>query len=66
VGYGWCGSAALQGNTVDWTVTGNLTVRNAFLRYIDQGRAYWRWLPYFQQTQRGKVCADYRGAAAGR
>jgi hypothetical protein len=56
----------VQGNTVDWTVTGNLTVRNAFLRYIDQGRAYWHWLPYFQQTQRGKVCADYRGAAAGR
>lgn len=62
----WLRPDAVQGNTVDWTVTGNLTVRNAFLRYLDQGGTYWRWLPYFQQTQRGKVCADYRGAAAGR
>jgi hypothetical protein len=57
-----------QGNTEDWTVTSNATLKASYLKFIDNGTAAgsanWHWLPWFQRAQAAATCATYRAADA--
>lgn len=51
-----------QGNTVDWSVTLNPTVRTAFFNFLSSaagGSGYWRFTPASNANINNNVCRDY-------